>query len=120
MRLSLTSGLTLFEVLLSLLLLSTVLLGLEATELAALRLHYKAYFSSLAEQQLHSLQERLRLLGSGPGLDAHLAAWTLENQRLLPHSASRVAGLFPHYTLTLCWREPSEEKDACLHDTWIF
>ena len=114
MCLSLASGVTLFEVLLSLFLLSLLLLGLDVMEVEALHLTRKMYFASLAEQQLENMEERLRLLGTEAGLEQELNAWNQENHRLLPQGAGWVSGHYPAYTITLYWSEKKEERTECL------
>ena len=103
MRLILALGLTLFEVLISLLILSLVLLGLDVMELSALRLNRKAYFSAVAEQQLHNMEERLSFLGALGDPAQQIERWNGENKRLLPLGAGRVQGHYPLYTITLYW-----------------
>ncbi len=119
MRLILASGLTLFEVLISLILLSLALLGLDGMELSALRLNHRAYFSALAEQQVHNLEERLRLVGAGEGLGQQVAAWNQENSRILPRGSGRVSGHYPEYQIALFWGEKREEQGECLSETFI-
>ena len=119
MRLILASGLTLFEVLISLLLLSLALLGLDAMELSALKLNRQAYYSALAEQQVHNLEERLRLQGAGEGVDLPIAAWNRENSLILPQGSGRVEGHYPEYTISLCWGGRQEEGGTCLSEAFI-
>ncbi|HSW70929.1 MAG TPA: hypothetical protein VLH77_02995 [Gammaproteobacteria bacterium] len=118
MALSVTSGLTLFEVLVSMLLLSLLLLGLEGMTLSAFSLNQKAYYAALAEQQLYNMEERLRLIGSfEEKLDQQLELWNEENKRLLPQGWGWLDGHYPEYSLTLSWGK--KEKQNCLSERII-
>ncbi len=117
MRLILTSGLTLFEVLISLLLFSLALLGLDAMLLSSWQFNRKAYFSALAEQQMHNLKERMRLQDGGEELAHSIAAWNQENHRILPSAEGGVEGAYPDYRLSLCWGDQQEES-SCLKEEW--
>lgn len=127
MRHSLTSGIALFEVLVSLLLLSLLFFGLDGVELSALYLNRKAYFAALAEQQVDNLEERLRLVGAGAGLDQALRAWNAENQQILPQGRGRLSGHYPDYRITLAWgkagerfcAESQEGEAGCVNDHFI-
>lgn len=116
MRLILTSGLTLFEVLVSLLLLSLAFLGLDVMELASLRINRGAYYSALAEQQIHNLEERLRLPRAD--FDQLFQAWNRENKILLPQGNGQIRGQDPEYHLSLCWSGNEEGQTPCLNETF--
>ncbi|HSW71664.1 MAG TPA: hypothetical protein VLH77_06810 [Gammaproteobacteria bacterium] len=119
MRPSLTSGVSLIEVLLSLFLLSLLLLGLDVMELEALRLYRQAYFASLAEQQLENMEERLRILDVQGGLNGELFAWNQENKELLPQGLGSVTGTYPVYLITLSWGNKEEKTAGCLRAQFV-
>lgn len=126
MRPILALGVSLFEVLVSLLLLSLVLLGLEVMQVSALHLNINACLVTVAEQQLQNIEERLRLLGPSGPYDQQLAAWNQENQRVLPQGWGAVSGSYPNYTLTLYWgkkqdqscEKSREEHAGCLSENF--
>jgi len=119
MHSSLASGVTLFEVLLSLILLSIVLLGLDVMELEALHLSWKAYFASLAEQQLENMEERLRMLERQEGLEQESEAWNQENHRLFPQGTGEISGRYPDYTITLYWGEKERKRAECISEHFM-
>jgi len=109
MRLILTSGLSLIEVLVSLFLLSLVLLGLDAMVISSARLQLKVYYASLAEQQLQNMTQRLRL---DANVSDQVLRWNQENQLLLPQGRGWVEGIDPAYSIKLCWGEEGLEREG--------
>ncbi|MDR3478799.1 MAG: hypothetical protein P4M14_12310 [Gammaproteobacteria bacterium] len=97
------SGLTLLEVLLSLALLSFALLGMDAMEVAALGQANENYYFNVAENQMQSLVERLRVLGSSAGIESIKASWNEEAERALPLGSGAISGAYPIYTLIIYW-----------------
>ncbi len=94
-----STGFSLIEVLISLFLLSCLLLGLEATEIFSLRVNRSAYFFSVAENQLNSMAERLRVLDSNQDLAKQITIWNQQNQEVLPQGRGVMTG----NTLTIYW-----------------
>ncbi len=98
-----SSGFSLIEVLVSLLIISITLLGLTALMTNALRYSYDAYLESVAVNQLSSMAERLRAT-HGDALGAVVADWNQENQQALPQGQGDVAPSNGTYTLALGWQ----------------
>lgn len=117
MRLILTSGLALFEVLISLLLLSLTLFGLEGMLLCALNTSRKVFFTAKAEQQMHNLEERLRVQTKEEDFLDTLEDWNRENKMILPQGEGFLTESYPDYVLSLCFREGGAEK-TCLREKW--
>ncbi|EKD55495.1 MAG: hypothetical protein ACD_60C00004G0005 [uncultured bacterium] len=103
MKLIKNDGFTLLEVLISLLLISFVLLGLDAIEVYSFRQLKIAYFFSLAFNQMNNMTERLSALHTYNGLDEQIEMWNRENQSLLPNGLGNVQGHFPHYIARIYW-----------------
>lgn len=108
------SGFSLLEVLMSFMLLSLALLGLDAMEMAALRDSRGIFYFNEATQQLQNLSERLRVLGVVSGLSEQIALWNQENQNLLPQANGIVSGVYPVYHVTISW---GEQKTNCRKNT---
>jgi hypothetical protein len=95
-------GLTLLEVLVSLVLLMLMLLGFDAMQLSALRSAKSAYYLSVATQQVDVIVQRLSVLKELFNGDA-IAEWNIENQTVLPNGLGRVDGQFPNYRISINW-----------------
>lgn len=103
MRWMLAYGFTLLEVLLSLLLISFILLGLDATQIYALKRAKAHYFFSLATQQVNNLREQLYAGRQVIDINAQVANWNKQNHLLLPQGFGVLTGNFPNYVVTLYW-----------------
>lgn len=103
-----TKGFSLIEVLVSLLLISLILFGLDATELYALKEAKIAWFYSVAANQISNARERLAALKSDEGIENELAEWNLENQIVLPLGSGNITGSFPNYRIIIHWGNHSE------------
>ncbi len=99
-----SSGFSVLEVLISLMLISLFLLGIEGSQLYALRSNQQAYFLSLAMNQLQSLAERLQVHSSVDDLEFYLQQWNEQNKKLLPQGVGRLNGNYPNYKITLFWK----------------
>jgi prepilin-type N-terminal cleavage/methylation domain-containing protein len=109
-------GFTLLEVLVSLLLLSIMLLGLDVLEVYVLHKNLNTYYANMALQQLHNLEQRLKMVGAQAGVEEQLALWEAENQAVLPLGRAVVSGSYPGYTVTLFWGE--KESFVCEQKMW--
>lgn len=101
-------GVSLIEVLISLLLLSIVLFGLDAGQIYANKELKNAYFFSTGINQMHNAIERLLTLRDQTGLEQQIASWNKENQIVLPEGLGTITGRFPDYLITLSWGNASE------------
>lgn len=102
-----TVGFSLIEVLISLLLVSLILLGLDGAQFYALKQAKTAYFLNVATQQLQNLTERL---AASQTPEQPLALWNNENRQLLPSGFGTVNGESPNYTITIYW---GRKKSQC-------
>jgi prepilin-type N-terminal cleavage/methylation domain-containing protein len=115
------AGFSLIEVLVSLLLLSWIMLGFDATELYSLRQIRAAYYFNSAANQLDNMFERLRSKGIQADVQHEVQIWNLENKAVLPQGWGQVKGGFPDYEVTIYWGgciSPCEQnqvgKSGCL------
>jgi prepilin-type N-terminal cleavage/methylation domain-containing protein len=98
-----TKGFSLMEVLMSLLLISLILLGLDAGQLYTMNEVKTIYFYNLAENQMSNAIERLSALKMYDGLNEELTRWNAENQIILPQGFGTITGSFPNYMITIYW-----------------
>lgn len=118
-------GSSLLEVLITLVILSTGLLGFAHAGLMALRTNQSAYLQSLAKIQLNSMGERLRScqhsgIISINCLKQEVATWKKENARLLPDASSALTIQDAAYELKIHWvSESNQEKKSVLTETII-
>lgn len=95
-------GTSLIEVMISLLLLSIFMLGLDAMQLTSLTQARNAYFYSVATQQLNQMAERL-LACQEINCDEQAAIWNQQNAQVLPRGRGNISGHYPDYVITLFW-----------------
>lgn len=86
------SGFTLLEVLVSLILLSIMLLGLDAMNIASQRLAKSIWYGHLATLQIENMHEMLRA-GEGKLSEQQFQEWEAQNSALLPRGRGMVTGL---------------------------
>jgi prepilin-type N-terminal cleavage/methylation domain-containing protein len=101
-------GFSLIEVLVSLMLLSFALLGLDAMEVMSLRGNRDAYFFAVAENQLQIMAEKLRVMHSYD-VAQQVADWNSLNADVLPQGEGVVRGDFPLYQLQVWWGAEGEK-----------
>ncbi len=94
---------SLIEVLVSLLLLSIVLFGLDAMQVYSLKEAKTTYLLSVAMNQINNASERLYALKTYEGLNEQIVAWNEENKRLLPMGFGTIVGEFPDYVVMISW-----------------
>ncbi|MBV8802546.1 MAG: hypothetical protein JO131_06220 [Gammaproteobacteria bacterium] len=96
-------GFSLIEVLISLLLLSFILLGFDATEIYSIRSSRAAYYLDIANTQINNMSERLGMLENYSDISSQMTIWNNENQIVLPQGRGQVIGHFPDYTIIIYW-----------------
>lgn len=104
------SGFTYVELIISLLLLSLILLGLNAMEVMALRQSSRAWYYQVAVNQADNMLDRLRALKKDTGLDDQIKRWNQENGVILPQGGGIVQGEFPAYTVQVFWKTPPSNQ----------
>ena len=82
-------GTTFIEILVSLVIVSLILLGLDAMQLTALRETKISYYYAEATQQLHVMQERLLAPHHSDPTDA-IQQWNQQNAAILPRGRGSV------------------------------
>ncbi len=102
-------GFSLLEILISLLLISLILLGMDAIQWVALQKVKTVYFFQSAYNQINNAVERLRALHTDDDLPRLLSQWNAENQLLLPAGFGTIAGQFPNYQITVYWGSISHD-----------
>jgi type IV pilus assembly protein PilV len=96
-------GFSMIEVLISMLLLSFILLGLDAMETYSIQKSRSAYFFNMAITQLNNMTEKLKAIMNGSDLAGQLEKWNQENQAVLPQGLGTVTGTFPDFIVTIYW-----------------
>lgn len=99
------SGFSLLEILISLMLLSMTLIGMDAMQIMTLRDNRAIYFFSVAENQMKSMRARLRVSKNQEEVNIQLQRWNEENKLVLPDGEGVITGNLPYLTLTLYWGE---------------
>ncbi len=99
-------GITLIEILISLLFLAVMLLGLDAMQLTALKQAKSAYFYSVANQQINNLTERLSL-SNNKIIEKEIERWNEQNREVLPQGIGKMNGNI----ISIFWGE--FEKQTC-------
>jgi hypothetical protein len=103
------TGASLIELLISFLLLSILLLGVDAVQITALQKAKANYYFSVATQQLNILTEHL--VHEKPiDTTALLAAWNQQNQAVLPQGR----GMLHNNKITIFWGDTNES--ICEHN----
>src|SRR5207253_11148603 len=97
------SGTTLIEILISLLLISLLLLGVDVMQIVSLRQTQANYYVTVAEQQMNNMLERLTI---NPHAD--LETWNKQNREVLPEGR----GVINHDELAIYWGNISEQNCA--------
>jgi Tfp pilus assembly protein PilV len=105
------SGVSLIEIVISLLLISLALFGFDAMQLMAIQKSRTAYNEAIANNQLHILNLQLQVAGRLSDHEKIIAIWSQENAALLPQGISYVSGDFPQYTIKICWG-----VDTCINN----
>jgi hypothetical protein len=111
-------GTSLFEILISTLLLSIAFLGLDAAHITSFRAIETGYNFMRAEQQMNAMMNRL-LLTKGENIDAMVSDWNLHNSQVLPRGHGVVRGNYPEYIVALSWGdigdcETDQSRFTCL------
>jgi len=95
------TGTTLIEILISMLLISILLLGVDAMQVIGLKQAKVNYYFAVAEQQINNMLERLTI-DNYP--DAF--AWNKQNQELLPQGG----GVITENNIAVFWGNQNAEK----------
>jgi type IV pilus assembly protein PilV len=93
------AGLTLLEVMISMLLLALALFAMDFLALESLRENRQSYFYSVATNELQNMSEYLQTSGR---VDQS-KRWQAEVATVLPQGTGLVDGNFPDYELTVFW-----------------
>lgn len=104
------AGFSLLEVLVSLLLISFILFGFDATEIVGLRMIRATYYFDIANHQLNNMVERLHIINNDSDLLQQVTIWNSQNKTVLPHGIGDVAGHYPFYQITIYW---GNSKSPC-------
>jgi prepilin-type N-terminal cleavage/methylation domain-containing protein len=103
-------GFTLIEVLVSLMILSITLLGIDAMEIMIRQQQRDINFQRIANNQLFNMEERLRAVRGELGVAQQLEQWNQENYSVLPGARGEVIENFPYYTVKIYWNEKCIEE----------
>lgn len=99
--------------LISLLLLSVALFGIDVLEVSSLRDASHTYYFNVAINQLNDMAARLREPGRNNNYTDQLTLWNAENKLLLPGGTGEVTD----NQIKLCWNKQNAEQPECLSAT---
>lgn len=113
-----TTGLSLIELLISLMLMAVLLLGIDAMQIAALQHSMTNYHFAVAKQQIDVMHERRILYRN----NAYLLKWNEQNQKVLPQGYGIVKSN-PKAEIAIFWGNKNEQNcqtnqvgaEGCLH-----
>jgi len=95
------NGFTLLEVMISLLLLSIVLLGVDAAQVVVMRESRGIFYFNLASVMALNMSEYL--VAHHGDVSGYERKWRLNIEEILPMSAGRVSGSQSTYTVKVAW-----------------
>jgi Tfp pilus assembly protein PilV len=104
-------GFTLLEVMISFMLVSIAVLGMDVMAVQSLHQNLKTYQLSIAVNEMQNIRERLQALQDNAGLQEQLISWNQDFKSVLPKSESSINGSFPNYEVSLWWGDKG--RDAC-------
>ncbi|HVY52983.1 MAG TPA: hypothetical protein VHA13_00500 [Gammaproteobacteria bacterium] len=90
---------SLFEILISMVLFSIALLGLNAAQLKAIVENLNVHYQEIAQRQIQNMAERLVMLKGKGGLSEQFHQWNMQNQEILPQAKSQIT----NSDIELCW-----------------
>lgn len=110
-------GISLIEILISFLMLSIMLLGLDAMQLQILQKATSVYYYSVANQQLHNMAERLFAQETHP-----LEMWNKQNSQVLPQGIGYLMKHHSDVLIRIAWgkqknqpcNQPKLGKNGCM------
>jgi len=105
-------GFSYIEILISLVIMSIMLLGMDSMGLYALQEEKNAWLFSVALNQIQNMSEILKKLSDENNLEELISDWNLENSDLLPKGKGTVTGYYPIYTVSIYWGNVKDRK-AC-------
>lgn len=98
-----------FEFLISLIVISLVLVGIDAAQLTAMRTVHNQYYLYLAKVRLHALMERANS-HAGQLSPYEIEHWRYENERVLPKSQVSITDQGTALQVVLSWGDQSLEQ----------
>lgn len=90
------------EIIVSLLLLSIVLVDVDAAQIVAFKQTKATYYAAVANQQLRNITQQLSLT-KGVSLAATLERWNVQNKLLLPQGRGEIVGSYPDFLISIFW-----------------
>jgi len=115
-------GSSFIEILISLLLISSLAIGMDMMQVNALRKSLSSYYFAIATQQLANITEKLSVYHS-TDLSDLIEHWNQQNQIVLPQGKGSINGIFPNSEAVIFWGGANEEnchatkaeKTGCVH-----
>jgi Tfp pilus assembly protein PilV len=108
----LCDGASIMELLVSMVLVSILLLGIDAMQIRGIQQAKINFYFAVSQQQISLMAERLRLSTHHASL--YLPEWNQQNQSLIPQAKSILNMSDSHYTLAVLWGSKNEQ--TCLQD----
>jgi Tfp pilus assembly protein PilV len=115
-------GFSFIEMMVSMLLLSLALLGLDAMTFSALREAKIAYYLSVANQQLLNMSELVKMKKSIPSSE-EIRLWNEQNKEMLPQGRGKVNAQASSIQIAIFWGKIQESmcnmnkigQSGCVH-----
>ncbi|MBX3709259.1 MAG: hypothetical protein KIT56_07515 [Gammaproteobacteria bacterium] len=102
------TGISLIELLTSLMLISILLLGVDAVLVTSIQQSRSVYYFAAAQQQINVISEKLKLIKNNQ-YQALLNAWNKQNQEVLPQGRGTIKGSDPNETVSIFWGNTQEQ-----------
>jgi prepilin-type N-terminal cleavage/methylation domain-containing protein len=97
-----THGFTLIEVLISFLIFSLIFVSADILQIKTIKEAKSNYYFAIANQQIHSMRERLITLKK-KNIREDLLLWNKQNKEVLPEGLGNVSGIYPSYVIDILW-----------------
>ena len=105
-----SKGLSLIELLVSMLILSILLLSIDAMQLRVMHEVQSSYYFGVAAQQINNMIEHLHSSNEA-NPQSQINIWNQQNQQLLPQGSGEVRGSYPWFDIRIYWGK--RNSDAC-------
>ena len=104
-------GLTLLEVMISLLLLSIILCGMDGLAISSLRQTRHSYLLQVALNEGQSMRDYLLACTAQTDIESAQQRWQQQIAALLPGGKEFIVGHYPYFSIMLAWDD--EGKKQC-------
>lgn len=106
----------LIEILVSIVVFLSIVLGADAMHIVAIRESTEALNKSVAMQEIMNLAERLSVVTRYDAGVAALSLWQQEVREVLPEGESIIVGNWPSFQVSVCWRHQYCVRETVSHE----